>query len=204
MADTARFWLNQPNSARIEANSARIEPHRRESEKKRKKKNADAVQHAGNRVPRHAASDAGVAPLVPRSCFLDSHRDLELVIKSAQNLSNIHHLALVRGLKPYALVSIRDNNNICSSPSLEERTSVQEGSNVIWSLRATLHINLAKVEENGLALVVRLKSNRSSDKDIGLVHVPITELLGGFSGVERQMNKSVVNLDGMSQQEKEH
>ena len=132
-----------------------------------------------------------------------SHRDLELVIQSAQNLSNIHHLALVRGLKPQALVSIRNNNNnICSSPSLEERTSVQEGSNVIWSLRATLHIDLAKVEENGLALVVRLKSNRSSDKDIGLVHVPITELLGGFSGVERQMNKSVVNSDGMSQQEK--
>ena len=206
MADTARFWLNQPDSARIEANSARIEPHRRESEKKRKKKkNADAVQHAGNRVLRHAASDAGAAPLVPRPCFLDSHRDLELVIKSAQNLSNIHHLALVRGLKPYALVSIRNNNNnICSSPSLEERTSVQEGSNVIWSLWATLHIDLAKVEENGLALVVRLKSNRSSDKDIGLVHVPITELLGGFSGVERQMNKSVVNSDGMSQQEKEH
>ena len=65
-----------------------------------------------------------------------------------------------------------------------------------------LHIGLAKVEENGLALVVRIKSNRSSDKDIGLVHVPITELLGGFSGVERQMNKSVVNSDEMSQQEK--
>ena len=45
MADTARFWPNQPDSARIEADSARIEPHRRESsrvdanprEKKKKK-----------------------------------------------------------------------------------------------------------------------------------------------------------------------
>ena len=75
MADTARFWPNQPGSARIEADSARIEPSRSESEKK-KKKNADAVRRAGNRigrhVPRRAESDAGVAPLVPRPCFLAS------------------------------------------------------------------------------------------------------------------------------------
>ena len=31
MADMARFWPNQPDSARIEADSARIEPHRRKS-----------------------------------------------------------------------------------------------------------------------------------------------------------------------------
>ena len=81
MADTARFWPNQPDSARIEADSARIEPHRRESSrvganpiKKKKKKNPDAVRRVGNRVgrrvPRRAASDAGAAPLVPRPCFL--------------------------------------------------------------------------------------------------------------------------------------
>ena len=81
MADTARFWPNQPDSALIEADSARIEPHRRESSrvganprKKKKKKNADVVRHAGNRIGRHvsrrAASDAGAAPLVPRPCFL--------------------------------------------------------------------------------------------------------------------------------------
>ena len=73
MADTARFWPNQPGSAWIEADSARIEPHsRRESEKK--KKNTDAVWRAGNpvgcRVPCRAASDAGAPPLVPRPCFL--------------------------------------------------------------------------------------------------------------------------------------
>ena len=74
MVDMARFWPNQPDSARIEADSARIEPHRRESDKKKKKKNPDAVRRAGNRVgrrvPRRAALDAGAAPLVPRPCFL--------------------------------------------------------------------------------------------------------------------------------------
>ena len=74
MADMARFWPNQPDSVQIEADSARIEPHRRESEEKKKKKNPDAVRRAGNRVgrrvPRRAASNAGAAPLVPRPCFL--------------------------------------------------------------------------------------------------------------------------------------
>ena len=87
MADTARFWPNQIDSAQIEADSTRIEPHWRESSRiganraesarireKKKKKNADAVRRAGNRVgrrvPRRAASDAGAAPLVPRPCFL--------------------------------------------------------------------------------------------------------------------------------------
>ena len=78
MADKARFWPNQPGSTRIEADSARIKPHRRESSRvsanPRKKKNADAVRRAGNRVghriPRRATSDAGAAPLVQRPCFL--------------------------------------------------------------------------------------------------------------------------------------
>ena len=76
--DKARFWPNQPGSTRIEADSARIKPHRRKSSRvsanPRKKKNADAVRRAGNRVghriPRRATSDAGAAPLVQRPCFL--------------------------------------------------------------------------------------------------------------------------------------
>ena len=56
MANTARFWPNQPGSARIKADSARIEPHRRESSRvganprKKKKKNANAVRRAGNPI----------------------------------------------------------------------------------------------------------------------------------------------------------
>ena len=84
MADMARFWPNQLSLAQIEADSAWIEPHRRESSrvganlrKKKKKKNADAVRHVGNRVgrrvPRRTTSDAGAAPLVPRPCFLGYH-----------------------------------------------------------------------------------------------------------------------------------
>ena len=70
MADTARFWPNQPDLARIEADSARIEPHRRESSrvganprKKKKKKNADAVRRAGNRVGRGCGTSGAVSVL---------------------------------------------------------------------------------------------------------------------------------------------
>ena len=86
MADTARFWPNQPGSAQIEADLARIEPHRRESSRvganprKKKKKNLDADRRAGNRVgrrvPRRATSDAGAAPLVLHPCFLGIQLDV--------------------------------------------------------------------------------------------------------------------------------
>ena len=77
MADTARFWPNQPDSARIEADSARIEPHRREWSRvgtnqaesariQEKKKKTQTRTDA-----RATASDTGAAPLVPRPCFLD-------------------------------------------------------------------------------------------------------------------------------------
>ena len=74
LAESARFGANRSRFGTNRAASARIEPSRRESEKKKKKKNPDAVRRAGNRVgrrvPRRAALDAGAAPLVPRPCFL--------------------------------------------------------------------------------------------------------------------------------------
>ena len=72
MADTARFWPNQPDSARIEADSARIEPSRHESEKKKKRRRGPTCGQP-RRTPR-PASDAGAAPLVPRPCFLGIQR----------------------------------------------------------------------------------------------------------------------------------
>ena len=79
MADTTRFWPNQPGSARIETDSARIELHRHESSrvganprKKKTQTRSDA---------RATASDAGAAPLVPRSCFLG---------KNANTKFNLH------------------------------------------------------------------------------------------------------------------
>ena len=55
MADTARFWPNQPGSTRIVADSAWIEPHQRELSRvganlRKKKKNANANRRAGNHV----------------------------------------------------------------------------------------------------------------------------------------------------------
>ena len=80
------IWPIQPDFDRISQirreskpirhESSRIGANRAESVRirEKKKKNADAVRRAGNRVgrrvPRRAASDTGAAPLVPRPCFL--------------------------------------------------------------------------------------------------------------------------------------
>ena len=73
-ADTARFWLNQPGLARIEADSARIELHRRESsrvganprKKKKKKKRIRGPTRGQPRRTSRPASDA--ASRVGRGC----------------------------------------------------------------------------------------------------------------------------------------
>ena len=53
MADTARFWPNQPGLARIEADSARIEPHRRESK---------SIRHESSRISANQAESARIEP----------------------------------------------------------------------------------------------------------------------------------------------
>ena len=77
--DFGRISPIRRESKPIRHESSRIGVNRAESvrireKRKKKKKNADAVRRAGNRVgrrvPRRAASDAGAAPLVPRPCFL--------------------------------------------------------------------------------------------------------------------------------------
>ena len=61
-ANRSRFGANRSRFGTNRAASARIEPSRRESEKKKKTQTwTDA---------RATASDAGAAPLVPRPCFL--------------------------------------------------------------------------------------------------------------------------------------
>ena len=59
MADTARFWPNQPGSARIEADLARIEPSRRESEKKNKKTQRGPMRGQPRWTPHPASGRVG-------------------------------------------------------------------------------------------------------------------------------------------------
>ena len=60
LADTTRFWPNQPDSARIEAESVRIESSRQESEKKKKKNLRRGIN--ARATMSDAASDSGAAP----------------------------------------------------------------------------------------------------------------------------------------------
>ncbi|XP_023909462.1 protein SRC2 [Quercus suber] len=132
------------------------------------------------------------------------YRALELVIQSAQGLRNVHNAPQLRKMNPFALVSIRDNsNNLHSS---EEQTPIDsEGNtNPKWNFHVTFNIDITKVKENHLALVVKIKSRRiTGNRDVGEVRVLITELEGfgdAKAVAERHVSKNVVNLDGTSQQ----
>nr|POF01973.1 protein src2 [Quercus suber] len=131
-------------------------------------------------------------------------RVLQLVIQSAQGLRNVNR---VTAMKPYALVSIRDNhNNLYSS---EEKTpeDTEGGSNPTWNSPVTFNLDITKAKESNLELVVKLMSLRTDhwfrDKDIGEVRVFITKLLEGFGGgakadavvAEKQMSASVMTTD---------
>ena len=84
----ARFWPNQPGLARIEADSAQIELHRRESSRvsanPRKKKMQTQTD------ARATVSYAGAAPELPRPCFLGFNT----------NLTNSHNFQLTTKKNP--------------------------------------------------------------------------------------------------------
>ena len=84
------IWPIRPDLGRISPVQRELKPIRHESSRigvnraelarireKKKKKNADNIRRAGNRVgrrvPHRAASDEGAAPLVPRPFFLDHY-----------------------------------------------------------------------------------------------------------------------------------
>ena len=63
--------LNQPSSARIEADLARIELRQRESSRVGANPREKKKKHRRGIDARATTSDAGAAPSQPRLCFLD-------------------------------------------------------------------------------------------------------------------------------------
>ena len=132
------------------------------------------------------------------------YRALELVIQSAQGLRNVHNAPQLRKMNPFALVSIRDNNNNLHSSEDQTPIDSEGNTNPKWNFHVTFNIDITRVKENHLALVVKLKSRRiTGNRDVGEVRVLITELEGfgdANAVAERHVSKNVVNLDGTSQQ----
>ena len=136
-----------------------------------------------------------------------SYKPLELVIQSAQGLKYVNH---VKKMKPFAVVFIRDHNNILHSSNRKSSVDSKGGSNPTWNFNVKFTINLAVAKENCLDLVVKLKSRWKThglrDKDIGEVSVlNISELLEGFGDDhdaaenEKHISKSIVTSDGEAQ-----
>ncbi|XP_065638330.1 uncharacterized protein LOC136071220 [Quercus suber] len=131
-------------------------------------------------------------------------RVLKLVIQSAHGLRNVNHMTT---MKPYAIVSIRDNQNNLHSSEEKTPEDTGGGSNPTWNSPVTFNLDITKAKESSLELVVKLMSFRTDhwfrDKEIGEVRVFITKLLEGFGGkakadavvAEKQMSESVMTTD---------
>ncbi|XP_075669748.1 protein SRC2-like [Castanea sativa] len=111
-------------------------------------------------------------------------------------------------MKPYAEVSICDSQNKALTP-VQKSPHSELGSNPTWNFHVKLYIDVAKAKENSLVLVVKLMSHRIShgvpNKEIGVVRVPIVELLDGFDEAEanavaeKQVTKNALSSDGKTQ-----
>ncbi|XP_050282637.1 uncharacterized protein LOC126723324 [Quercus robur] len=132
-------------------------------------------------------------------------RVLKLVIQSAHGLKDVNH---VTTMKPYAIVSIRDNQNNLHSSEEKTPEDTGGGSNPTWNSEVTFkNLDITKAKESNHELVVKLMSLRTDhwfrDKEIGEVRVSITKLLEGFGGkakadavvAEKQMSASVMTTD---------
>ena len=133
-----------------------------------------------------------------------SYSPLEFVIQSAQGLKYVNHL---KKMKPYAVVFIRNHNNILHSSERKTSVDSEGGLNPTWNFNVKFTIDLAIAPENHLDLVVKLKSRSKAhglrDKDIGEVRVLISELLKCFGDDdddaaedEKHMSKSIVASNG--------
>lgn len=127
------------------------------------------------------------------------------MIQSAHGLKDVNH---VTTMKPYAVVSIRDNQNKLHSTEEKIDEDTGGGSNPTWNSEVTFNnLDITKAKESNHELVVKLMSLRTDhwfrDKEIGEVRVSITKLLEGFGGkakadavvAEKQMSASVMTTD---------
>ncbi len=118
-----------------------------------------------------------------------AYRTLKLQIKSAQGLKYVNHIT---DMRTYAVVFISDDNNI--RISYEAKTEYgagpgpDGGSNPRWNFDVMFNINIEKVQQHGLALVVKLMSHHSLHPDtlIGEVRVPISPSLYCWNGLVTQ------------------
>ncbi|XP_028783944.1 protein SRC2-like [Neltuma alba] len=99
---------------------------------------------------------------------------LELTIISAKDLQDVN---LFSKMDVYAVVSISGD----AYQNQKAKTPVDRdgGTSPTWNFPMKFNVNESAARQNRLSIEIKLKSERSmaGDKDIGVVHVPVKELL---------------------------
>ncbi|GAA0157564.1 hypothetical protein LIER_38479 [Lithospermum erythrorhizon] len=100
-------------------------------------------------------------------------RTLEITIISAKDLNKVN---FITKMDVYAVVFISGDSN--SKQKFKTPVDKDGGNNPTWNFTVKFTIDEAAAQQNGLSLVLKLKSERVlGDKEIGEVRVPIKELL---------------------------
>ncbi|KAI9122913.1 hypothetical protein K1719_005802 [Acacia pycnantha] len=102
------------------------------------------------------------------------HLPLELTLISAKDLKDVN---LFSKMDVYAVVSISGD----AYQNQKSKTPVDRdgGTSPTWNFLMKFNINESLARQNHLTIEIKLKSERSmaGDKDIGVVHIPVKELL---------------------------
>ena len=105
-------------------------------------------------------------------------RPLDITLNSAKDLNLFPKMDL------YVVVSIHDDYFNNNNNANQQRTHIDKdcGPNPKWNFPMKFTVNVSVVEQNRLALVVKIKAKKklASDKEVSEAHVPIKELLESY------------------------
>ncbi|KAF7149576.1 hypothetical protein RHSIM_Rhsim02G0010900 [Rhododendron simsii] len=110
------------------------------------------------------------------------YRSLEINVISAKDLKKVN---LIGKTHAYAVVSISADPRA----SQQQRTAVDRSGNAspTWNFTVKFAVNESAARSNGLAVTFRIRCERRlGDKDIGEVHVPLSELIGSVEDGKSQ------------------
>ncbi|XP_058201423.1 protein SRC2-like [Rhododendron vialii] len=103
-----------------------------------------------------------------------AYRRLEINVISAKDLKNVN---LISKTHAYAIVSISGDPRA----NQQQRTAVDRSGNAspTWNFPLTFAVEESAAQSNRLGVTFRIRCERTlGDKDIGEVHVPLSELIG--------------------------
>ncbi|XP_030959381.1 protein SRC2 homolog [Quercus lobata] len=121
---------------------------------------------------------------------------LDITLNSAKDLKDLN---LFSKMDLYAIVSIHGdyfNNNTNNANQQRMHINKDYGPNPKWNFPMKFTIDVSAVEQNRLALVVKIKAKKklTGDKEVGEAHMPIKELHESYGEESKDERRTSYNV----------